>query len=275
MSTNRIGLGIISSVRAILAIARKDFRIAITYRIGFALAVFSTLWGITTFRLISKLITGGQFATATDYFDFVVIGLLIGFVVEPVASAGASAVRQDQTQGTLEYIATLPVSRLVLGIGWSAYSLIQSVIMAGVLLVITAIFGFRVSHVNVPVLVTVIVLTLLIFMAIGNFGSAMVLSLQQGMGLVTAAVGVLGLLGGTLFPTSEFPAWMNPLVKASPLTYSLAALRAAVLSGARTTSTSRDIVILGCFALVLVPMSWAALELSFRWARRRGTLSTF
>lgn len=264
------------SLSTIAAVVAKDFRTALSYRVGFFLGIFGAFWGLVVTRLISKLVTGGQFAgSQTSYFKFTVIGLVMASILEPTAVAGAAAVRQDQVQGTLEYLATLPVPRLVLGFSWSAYTVIQSSVAACAIVVMTFALGFRISHFDAAVVVPAVVLTLVVFLALGNLGSAVVLAFQQGGQLITALVTALVVLSGTLFPVAEIPAVVRPVVWLSPLTYSLAALRSAVLSGQAPTSYVRDLAVLGGFAVVLVPLSGIVLELAFRHAQRRGTFSTF
>ena len=265
-----------TSLSAIGAFIAKDFRTALSYRVGFLLGIFGAFWGLIIVRLLSKLVTGGQFAgNQTNYFKYTVVGLVLASVLEPTTVSGSTSVRQDQVQGTLEYLATQPISRLVLGISWSAYAILQSLVAACIVLAFTVPLGFRVSHVNVPVVVVTLILTLVVFMGIGNIGSAVVLALQQGGQLVAALFLLLGVLGGMLFPVSAFPASIRPVTWLSPLTYSLEALRSALLANQPHTSYTRDILVLLAFAVVIVPLSAFALELAFRHAQRKGTFSTF
>jgi ABC-type multidrug transport system permease subunit len=82
-------------------------------------------------------------------------------------------------------------------------------------------------------------------------------------------------ISGTLFPITEFPAWLQTVAHLSPLTYALDALRSALLSDQPSTSYVSDLAILLGFAVVLLPLSAWTLEQAFRTAQRRGTLSTF
>jgi ABC-2 type transport system permease protein len=129
--------------------------------------------------------------------------------------------------------------------------------------------------VNVPVVVAVIILTIVIFAAVGNFGASIVILLQQGVPLVAGLLSLIGVISGTLFPVSEFPPWLQTVAHLSPLTYALDALRSALLSHQPTTSYTTDLLVLLGFAVALVPLSAFGLERAFRIAQRRGTLSTF
>jgi ABC-2 type transport system permease protein len=265
-----------SVIRIVLAVAKKDFRTAISYRVGFISGVIASFWGLIAFRFVSKLVNTGQFAGSTvAYFRFTVVGLLFASILEPTAIGTSTSARNEQVQGTLEYMASQPVRRINLGLSWSAYGLLQSTVIAVVVLVLTIPIGFRVTDVNVPVVVAVIVLSIIVFAAVGNAGAALVIVVQQGTVIVAGALSIVGVVSGTLFPITELPGWLQVFSHLSPLTYALDALRSATLAGQPSTSYTTDLLVLVGFAVVLLPLSAWTLERAFRVAQRRGTLSTF
>ncbi len=265
-----------SVVRIVAATAQKDFRTAVSYRVGFATSVIAAFWGLFAFRFVSKLVDSGQFSgDSASYFRYTVVGLLFVSILEPTAIGTSVSARNEQVQGTLEYMASQPVRRIYLGLSWSAYGLVQSLAVALVVLLLTIPIGFSASHVDAPVIIAVVVLTIAIFAAVGNFGAAVVIVIQQGVPLVAGVLSIIGVISGTLFPVSEFPPWLQVVAHLSPLTYALEALRSALLSNQPSTSYLSDLLILLAFAIVLLPISAWALEQAFRAAQRRGTLSTF
>jgi ABC-2 type transport system permease protein len=258
------------------ATVQKDFRTAISYRVGFVTSIIAAFWGLFAFRFVSKLVNTGQFAgNSTAYFKYTVVGLLFASILEPTAVGTSVSARGDQVQGTLEYLATQPVRRIYLGWSWSAYGLLQSMAVSAVIVVLTIPIGFSVSNVNVPVVVAVTLLSIAVFSAIGNLGAALVIILQQGLPLVAGVLSILGVVSGTLFPITEFPPWLQVVAHLSPLTYALDALRSALLSDQPSTSYALDLLVLVGFTVVLVPLSAWVLEWSFRVAQRRGSLATF
>jgi ABC-2 type transport system permease protein len=266
----------VTVLRIVAAVAKKDFRTAISYRVGFISAVIASFWGLVAFRFVSKLVNSGQFAGDTvAYFRYTVVGLLFASILEPTAVGTSTSARNEQVQGTLEYMASQPVRRIYLGLSWSAYGLIQSMAIAVVVLLLTIPIGFSVSDVNVPVVVAVIVLSILVFAAVGNLGAALVIVVQQGTVIVAGGLSIIGVISGTLFPISELPGWLQVFSHLSPLTYALGALRSATLANQPHTSYVTDLLVLFGFAVVLLPVSAWVLERSFRVSQRRGTLSTF
>jgi ABC-2 type transport system permease protein len=251
----------VSVLRIVGAMCRKDFRTAVSYRIGFVTGIVGAFWGLFAFRFVSKLVNTGQFSgNSVSYFRYTVVGLLFASILSPTAAGTSVSVRSEQVQGTLEYLASQPIRRLALGLGWSAFGFLQSLFVAVVILVLTIPLGL---------------LSIVIFAAIGNFGASVVMLVQQGVPLVAGLLSIIGVLSGTLFPITEFPGWLQAIAHLSPLTYALVALRSALLSAQPSTSYTTDLLVLVGFAVVLVPLSAYTLEGAFRAAQRRGSLSTF
>jgi ABC-2 type transport system permease protein len=266
----------VTVLRIVLAVARKDLRTAISYRFGFISGVIASFWGLIAFRFVSKLVNTGQFSgSSVAYFRYTVIGLLFASILQPTAIGTSTSARNEQVQGTLEYMASQPVRRLYLGLSWSAYSFLQSVGVAMAVLALTVTIGFRVTHVNVGVVVGVVLLTIVVFAAIGNAGAALVIVVQQGGTIVAGVLSIIGVLSGTLFPITEMPGWLQFFSHLSPLTYALNALRSATLAGQPSTSFVKDFLVLVGYAVVLLPLSAWLLNMAFKVAQRRGTLSTF
>jgi ABC-2 type transport system permease protein len=265
-----------SVFRIVGAMAKKDFRTAVSYRVGFVTSVIAAFWGLFAFHFVSRLVNSGQFSgNADSYFRYTVVGLLFVSILQPTAAGTSVSARAEQVQGTLEYLASQPIRRIYVGLGWSAYGFLQSLIVAVIVLLLTIPLGFAVSNVNVPVVIAVILLSILIFAAVGNFGAALVLLVQQGVPLVAGVLSIIVILSGTLFPVTEFPGWLQALAHLSPLTYGMDALRSALLADQPPTSYTQDLLVLVGFAIVLVPLSALVLEGTFRVAQRRATLSTF
>ncbi len=265
-----------NAVRVILATLGRDLRTAASYRFAFVGAILGSIWGLIAFRFISQLVRTGQFSTSSvSYFRFAVIGVIFASILEPAAVGTSASARGEQVQGTLEYMATQPVRRLYLGLSWTAYGVIESLVIAAMVLLLTIPMGFRVSHVDVPVILAVVILSIMIFAAVGSMTAGLVIVFQQSMILPAAGYAVVATISGTLFPISELPGWLQALAHLSPLTYALEALRSALLPGQPPTSYFHDVAILAGFVVVLVPLAAIALELSFRRAQRKGSLATF
>jgi ABC-2 type transport system permease protein len=71
------------------------------------------------------------------------------------------------------------------------------------------------------------------------------------------------------------PDWLQTLARFFPLTYSLEAMRRALLTGESLAALAREVTILAAFALILLPASLIAFRLAVRQAKRDGSLAQF
>jgi len=256
--------------------ALKDLRIALTYRLSFALGLFTAFYGMLTFFFVSRVVGhSSTVGTPDEYFSYVVVGVTLSNVLRAAIMTAASNARSDQVEGTLEILATQPISPIALALGWSALPVMESILEGVVMLIIAVPLGFSASPDWLSVLLVLIV-SIPMFLTIGFLGAAFVLAIQQGTGVMGLIVATMSLAGGTLFPTSVLPESLHFLTVLSPLTYTLKAMRGAMLEGqcpAHLLSGSLGVVLI--YAAVIMPLSSIVLSASFRFARARGSLSRF
>lgn len=79
-------------------------------------------------------------------------------------------------------------------------------------------------------------------------------------------------MSGVYYDVSVLPAWVRPLSRISPATYTLRAARAALLEGASVRELAPDLIILLMLGLVLVPIGFAVFSAGERYAMRTGKL---
>jgi ABC-type multidrug transport system permease subunit len=80
-------------------------------------------------------------------------------------------------------------------------------------------------------------------------------------GLINLLMLPMWMLSGTFFPTERFPALLQPLIQALPLTHLNVALRAVMLHGASLGAVAGQLVLLAAWAVgsFLLALFW------FRW----------
>jgi len=256
--------------------ARKDFQVAWSYRGTFIVGAIGTFYQLLIFRFVSKLIGGGRLiGTPDEYFQFVVVGIILTGVLRAATSSAAANARRDQVEGTLEVLAAQPMPVAMLGLGWSAWPVCEALVDGALTLVIAIPLGFtQVSPDWLPLLTT-LVLSVMVFLAIGFAAAAVVLATQQGAQMPALIAAGLTLLSGAFFPLTVFPGWLRAIAELSPLTYALRALRASTLAGSAPTSIVQDLAIVAGSAAILLPLSVLCLRLALRRARLTGRLATF
>lgn len=266
----RAGLG------AALVLATKDLKVAWSYKLSFILGHFLVIGSIILFYFVSRVIgESSSFDGPEAYFRFIMAGMAITALIERSVGASTGAARRDQVEGTLEAVATLPVSSATLGLGWLLYPLVDGLIGFVVMLLLALPLGMWGVQPDLVTTVVAMVLIVVLFSALGMIGAALTLAYQQGAGAISVVLASLGLISGALFPTSVMPQWLQTLSEASPLKHALDAFRAAFLDGASLSEASNDMLVLAGFAIVLLPVSVVALELGLRRARRVGGLARF
>lgn len=74
---------------------------------------------------------------------------------------------------------------------------------------------------------------------------------------------------------SVLPGWLQAVGKLGPAYYGLRAMRSTLLGGAGFADITGDLLVLGVFATVLLPLSLAFFSRALRVARISGTLGTY
>lgn len=257
--------------------ARKDLRVALTYRLSFVLAVAATFYGLVSFYFVTRVIGDSPtVGTPDEYFRFIVVGVVVSNILRASVTTAAANARRDQIEGTLEILASQPVSPLSLALGWSALPVSQA-LLDGILTAIVAIpLGFSGFTPNLVSTVVVLVVSVVAFLAIGFLGAALVVAIQQGIGVMGFVTAGLALTSGAVFPVSVLPPALQVISDLSPLTYALDAMRGALLDGdslATLLGDSLGILLIQC--VVLLPLSTLVLVGALRYARAKGTLARF
>lgn len=258
------------------ALGFRDLQVAWSYRIGFLFSQAGPISAVLLFYFISRVVGESELVgSPEEYFQFVVIGLALGMVVEETASAAADSARAAQVEGTLEALAVQPVTPFALALGWTAYPVLDSFLRAIVTVLVALPLGLAGATPNWPATLVVLGLSAVVFAGVGIIGSALVIAFQQGASAVQAVMALIAVFSGTLFPVSVLPDWLEALTVLSPLTHALDAVRAAAIDGANLADIADELVILVGFAAVLLPLGALMITIALRHARRVGGLGKF
>jgi len=199
--------------------------------------------------------------TGARYIDFVVPGLLgMNLMGSAIWGLGFSIVEARQKKLLKRYVAS-PMPRWQYLASFLLSRLILLVIEVGVFL------GFAKIAFGVPFrgslweLGALCVLTSLSFSALGLLIASRAKTMEAASGLMNLVMLPMWILSGVFFSASRFPAIIQPLVKALPLTAAIDTLRGNMLQGTHLDQMAAPIAIL-CAWLVLPFM--VSLRI-FRW----------
>jgi ABC-2 type transport system permease protein len=259
---------------------RRDFKFEISYRFGFFFQFVAILLSLPGFYFLSLLV--GQRiipqleAYGGDYFAFVLVGVAFMGYQNVALNSFAKTIRSGQLMGTLEAMLMTPTRLSAILVSSSLWSFVLTSfhVFLYLLLGIT-LFGLRLDGVSLVGAFLTQILTILAFSGIGILSASFIIVSKQETPINFLFASISGLLAGVLYPVEVLPAWLQRLSYLLPLTYSLRAMRKAILLGDSLIEISNDLLVLGLFACVLLPLGLFAFHYAVRRTKVDGSLTQF
>jgi ABC-2 type transport system permease protein len=236
--------------------------------------------GVASFYFVSELfgVAANPYLAdfGSNYFAYVLVGMaFLGFQSVGLGTF-SSAVAGAQSQGTLEAMLVTPTKLPAIVLSSSLWDFIYATINVVVYLAIGALFfGADLGGANIPAAVVVLVLSVIVFSAVGIASASAIMVLKRGDPVAWLFGSVSAFMGGTYFPIAVLPDWLQTVAHFFPVYYSLRAMRLAVLEGTTLQQMSGDVLVLVGFAVVLVPLSMLAFRGAVKIAKTDGTLGTY
>ena len=243
-----------------LSFLKRDFRIAISYRIAFVLQLWGILFIVPLFYFGSKMVegSGSEFLKpyGGNFFAFVLIGVaLIDFTTVSLRSF-SEGLRESQLMGTLEIVLLSPVRLSEVLIYSSIWGYLLTTFRFLLYIGFGALFGMPLGKANVPAAVLVLLLAILSFGAIGMLVASIIMIIKRGETLNTLVGAVSTFLGGVLYPITVLPDWLASIAKLLPVTHALQAMRLSLIEGYSIWELLPQLGILAGFAAVLLPIAF-------------------
>ena len=259
---------------ALLATAKRDARIYSTYRLRLGSQILGTLLTLTIFFYVSKLVRSHAVGHHATYYEFVVIGLLTMAVLQAGLTL-SELVRMELLAGTFERLLISPLGPVGGALSISVFPIALAIVLSGIMLAVAAgVYGVPIDTAGIPLALLVSVLGGVAFAAIGLLFVAGLLAFKSSTG-ATWAIAALSLSAGVYFPAALFPGWIRWVSQIQPLTPAVDLLRRVLVHTASQRPVWLELVKLGGFALVLMPVAMAALWQAVKLARRRGTIMEY
>jgi ABC-2 type transport system permease protein len=260
-----------------LAFVKRDFLIAISYRLKFVFQMGNIFVSVIMLFFLSKLVGGAArdklAAYGGDYFSFVLIGVAFADYLTISLNNFAAKIRTAQLQGTLEALLVTPSSVATILLSSSLYDFLFSSMRVLVYLVVgLLIFGMNIQINSFVSFIIVLVLTISSFAGIGFISAAFIIAFKQGSPIGLLAGISSSLLGGVFYPISVLPAWLKPISHLLPITHGLEAMRRILLKGASMFEVRDQISALCLFAIILFPLGLGIFSRGLKMARRDGSL---
>ncbi len=262
----------------VAAFFRRDVLTAVSYRLPFVLDVAASVFQVALFFFLSQIVEQdsltGAAGLSAGYFSFVVVGLVMLRIIDTALRSLSDKLRTEQAMGTFEVLLTTPTPLTTLILGSAGYTMVYGTASGGVMFAFAGLVGVRldVSFTSALAAAAGFVAALAFFAALGVAVAAFVVVFKHGSGVLGMVTHVLGLLGGAYVPVTIFPAPLQLLARANPMTWALDVLRGALLTDAVLWP---QLASLACAAALLLHTSIGLLRVAIDRARSMGTLAQY
>jgi ABC-type multidrug transport system permease subunit len=195
------------------------------------------------------------------YIDFFVPGLLGMNIMGSSIWSLAFAIVTQRNKKLLKRLAATPMSRLEYLLSF----VLSRLVFLG--LEIAVLLGFGAFVLDVPIRGSLVMVLLMAFVGAAAFGSIGLLvssrskTVEGVSGLTNFVMLPMWIFSGVFFSSANFPAVIQPVVQALPLTALVNGLRAIMLQGAGLGAVWPQLVVLGAYLVVCLTV---ALRI-FRW----------
>ena len=205
---------------------------------------------------------------------YLLVGSVLWSYMSMVFFEVSFAISWERWEGTIEYTMMAPVRRVthLLGICW--FGIVYGIVRTGLtVLLVALLFHLDLNHADFAGAILVVVAATLPILGLGVFTAILpLLSPEKGDQMAVAVQGLLLLVSGVYYPLQVLPAALRVVGDASPLTYTLSGLRAALLNGAGVGELAGTIALLLGIGVVLITAGFAAFGLAESRAKRLGLL---
>jgi ABC-2 type transport system permease protein len=264
--------GFAGSLRAFGAVLKRDLHVYLSYRTRLVSQAVTSVFSLTLFYYVSRLVHISGFPSPDAYFGYVVVGLALVSVLYSCFSI-AEMVRQELVAGTFERLLLSPFGAVRSVVAMTVFPLVYSFVLAAITLGLGwAVFGLQLHWSTVPLAVPAMLLALLGFLPFGLIFAAITVAAKQGTIGTSWVIALISIVGGLYFPVSLLPHWAQVTSKMQPFTPATEILRHLLVDGPVESSVGMAIAKLIAFAGILLPVSLYVLHQAIRFGQRRGTI---
>jgi ABC-2 type transport system permease protein len=259
-------------LQAFMAVMRRDLHVYLSYRTRLVSQLLTSLFSLTLFYYVSRLVHVNGFASHNAYFGFVVVGIsLIGVLYSCFSIP--ELLRQELIAGTFDRLLLSPFGAVRSVLAMALFPMLFSFVLAIFTLVLgCVVFGLHLHWSTVPLSVPVMVMVLAAFLPFGVLFAALTVVVKQGSVGTSWVIALLSIVGGLYFPVTLLPAWLQTIAKLQPFTAATDLLRHLLVNSSLGESPETSLLKLAGFSIVLLPGSIFILARSIRFAQRRGTI---
>jgi ABC-2 type transport system permease protein len=269
----------LAQLRVPWAFIKRDFRMDVSYKLGFIFRVSSAILTVAIYYFIANVFsaTAAPFLRAYggSYFAFVILGVAFTEYMSIGTNALGESVREGQTTGTLELMLLSPTRLIITLLSSALWSYLYATLRVAVYLIVGMALGLDLGNANIPFALISLLIGIVSFNALGLFTTSVIILMKRGdpLGWVLRVCSLI--LSGVYYPTDVLPDWLRLLGQALPLTHALELLRRSILLGEGFAQLWRELLVLIVLTLMLLPLGVLACHGAIRIARTDGSLSHY
>jgi ABC-2 type transport system permease protein len=258
----------------LLFLINHNFRLAWSYKINFLGRYLSGVMTILLYYFLDLLLQRSGLETIREgsYFTFVLIGGAFLRYLILIAQAFSTNLREEMLMGTIEPLLVTATPTTLSVIGPSSWMLIQGTSIFIGQLLLGALVGADFSQANWASALAVVLVSLASFVSYGVISTAFTIVFKRSDPAIMFISSLALVFSGVFFPVEILPPWLRIISYLLPSTYTLRALRGALMGGASPADLASEIAILLVFAAVLVPLAFWTLRYAIRRMKDSGEL---
>ena len=262
------------------AFIKRDFIILTSYKMALLTTTFGAIFPLLSYFFIAKLMPQNSVKSIEiyggNYFSFTLIGIAFTTYFTMAVQEFSALMRRDQMAGCLEALLSSQTDTKSLIFMSAIFKFIHNGTVLIAMFIIAIFFlGFDISKINIASTILTLLLSFITFISLGIFSAAGTILFKQGepFGFIFGTLS--SLLGGAVFPIALLPFGLKMFSYIIPITYSLDALRLAILQGYSISMLWQQLIILTSISLFLLPMSLNFFEWAVEKGKRNGTLMQY
>jgi len=254
------------------AMMRRDFLTDVRYGFVLLVSVFDAALVLVSYAFLARVFAGAQ-PDGYPPLPFLLVGIALTDSLTTGMVCLAQGVRNNQQAGTLKALLALPISPARLMLLSLPYPVVRAAADFVVFLGVAIALGLPASSINVGATLVVFLLSVGAIASLGLASAAFVVAFKRGDPVMWALGAATWLLSGVLYPIQILPTWLQHVAWLLPTSHALTAARAAVIHGASLASLGDDLLVLGAFALIGIPLGLWLFRGAVDYSRRAGTLA--
>lgn len=205
---------------------------------------------------------------------FLLIGTLVWAYLSAILDDMSLVITWERWEGTIEHTLMAPVPRLWHLLGMSAFGVLHALLRtAAIMACALPFFSVNLSLVSWPATVAVLAVGSASLVGLGILAGILpLLYPERGVQMSFMVQALVLLVSGVYYGVDVLPGWLQTVSYASPATYLLRGVRAAIIDGKGIGAQGGTLAALAIFGAVMVPGSLMTFSVAERWAKKTGRL---